>query len=117
MSFADLLKNSLAGLNNSFQNELTRDRGETHPKLTKMYKKITEEFTFILKPKDEVAYAAARDYLDGSLSVDEGEYEIISFALTRPIAELGGISVASDDVKLRSLLDRYTKEFERDGVD
>jgi len=117
MSFANLLKNSLADLNNTFQYELKSDRGESYPKLSKINKKITDEFTFILKPKDEVAYAAARSFLDGSLSGDIGEYEIISFVLTKPISELGGISVASDGVKLRSLLDRYTAEFENDKID
>ena len=117
MSFANLLKNSLADLNNTFQYELKGDRGESYPKLSKIHKKITDEFTFILKPKDEVAYAAARSFLDGSLNGEVGEYEIISFVLTKPISELGGISVASDGVKLRSLLDRYTAEFENDKID
>ncbi|QWD83156.1 hypothetical protein ICU98_06895 [Polynucleobacter sp. MWH-P3-07-1] len=117
MSFANLLKNSLADLNNTFQFELKSDRGESYPKLSKIHKKITDEFTFILKPKDEVAYAAARSFLDGSLSGDVGEYEIISFVLTKPISELGGISVASDGVKLRTLFDRYTTEFENDKID
>ncbi|KXW55386.1 EH signature domain-containing protein [Ferrovum sp. PN-J185] len=117
MSFTDLLKNSLADLNSTFQYELKSDRGESYPKLSKIHKKITDEFTFILKPKDEVAYAAARNFLDGSLNGDVGEYEIISFVLTKPISELGGISVASASEKLRSLLDRYAKEFESDEID
>ena len=117
MSFADLLKNSLSELNSSFQDEMKRDRGEIYPKLAAIHRKITDEFTFILKPKDKVAYAAARSYLDGSMQGDVGEYEIISFVLTKPITELGGISVSSDDEKLRSLLDRYTEEFERNKID
>jgi len=117
MSFAELLKNSLSDLNHTFQHELKKHRGEGYPKLSKMHKKITDEFTFILKPKDEIAYAAARNYLDGSLSGDVGEYEIISFVLTKPISELGGISVAADSVKLRTLLERYTQEFEADRID
>ena len=64
MSFADLLKNSLSELNSSFQDEMKRDRGEIYPKLAAIHRKITDEFTFILKPKDLVAYAAARSYLD-----------------------------------------------------
>lgn len=117
MSFANLLKNSLEDLNKTFQYELRGRHGETCPKLDKIHKKITDEYSFFLKPKDDVAYAAARDYLDGSLSDDTGEYEIISFVLTRPITELGGISVASDSAKLRALLDRYTEEFESDSID
>ncbi|CAM3679609.1 EH signature domain-containing protein [Polynucleobacter antarcticus] len=117
MSFTDLLKHSLANLNNSFQYELRRDHGESHPRLAKVHKKITDEFTFILKPKDEVAYAAARDYLNGSLAGNPGEYEIISFVLTKPIAELGGVSVATDNEKLRALLNRYAQEFENDLID
>jgi len=117
MSFANLLKNSLADLNNTFQFELKSDRGDIYPKLSKIHKKITDEFAFILRPKDEVAYGAARGFLDGSLNGDIGEYEIISFVLTKPISELGGISVASDGAKLRTLLDRYTTEFENDKID
>lgn len=117
MPYTTILKNSLAELNNTFQYELKRDRGELHPKLAKIHKKITDEFTFILKPKDEVAYKAAKEFLDGSLSSDNGEYEIISFVLTKPIKELGGTSVASDELKLRTLLDRYTEEFENDKID
>lgn len=117
MSFTDLLKNSLFDLNNAFQDELRNERGETYPKLVKTHKKITDEFTFFLKPKDDVAYAAARDYLDSSLSGDIGEFEIISFALTKPITELSGASVASDSAKLRVLLDKYAEEFEADRMD
>lgn len=117
MSFTDQLKNSLSDLNNSFQHELKREKSEAFPKLNKIHKKITDEFTFFLKPKDDVAYAAARDYLDGTLSGDTGEYEIISFALTKPITQLGGISVATDSMKLRALLDRYSEEFEVDRID
>lgn len=117
MSFTDQLKISLSDLNNSFLHELRREKSEAFPKLAKIHKKITDEFTFFLKPKDDVAYAAARDYLDGSLSGDTGEYEIISFALTKPITELGGTSVASDSAKLRVLLDRYAEEFEADRID
>ena len=54
MSFVDLLKNSLSDLNNSFQYELRGEKGETYPKLSNMHKKITDEFTFFLKPKDDV---------------------------------------------------------------
>lgn len=117
MSFADLLKTSLAKLNNTFQSELARDQVETYPKLSKIHKKITDEFTFILKPKDEVAYKAAKEYLEGSISSNEGEYEIISFVLTKPIAELGGLSVASDGEKLRALLDGYAQAFASDRID
>ena len=117
MPFANLLKNSLDDLNNTFQYELKGGHGETYPNLAKIHKKITDEYSFFLKPKDDVAYAAARDYLAGSLSGDAGEYEIISFALTKPITELGGISVAADSTKLRALLDRYKEEFESDRID
>jgi hypothetical protein len=65
-----------------------------------MHKKITDEFTYILKPKDDLAYKAAKNYLEGSLDGFVGEYEIISFALSKPIKELGGISVASSKDKL-----------------
>ncbi len=117
MSFSSELKNSLSDLNNSFQHELRREKGDTYPKLTNIHKKITDEFTFFLKPKDDVAYAAARDYLNGSISGDSGEYEIISFALTKPITELGGSSVALDPVKLQALLDRYSDDFKSDNID
>jgi hypothetical protein len=117
MSFVNLLKDSLADLNNTFQYEMRSNCGESYTKLSKIHKKITDEFTFILKPKDDVAYAAARSFLDGSLFGEVGEYEIISFVLTKPILELGGISVASDSEKLRSLLDRYTLEFAGDRID
>lgn len=117
MPFANLLKNSLADLNSAFQQELKSTRLPDYPKLSKIHKKITDEFTFILKPKDDIAYAAARSFLDGSLGGDVGDFEIISFALTKPISELGGISVASDVAKLRSLLDRYESEFEEDKID
>ena len=92
MSFSEQLKNSLVELNVSFQNEMKRDYGESYPNLSKIHKKITDEFTFVLKPKDEVAYAAARNYLSNSSNLNEGEQEIISFVITRPITELGGIS-------------------------
>ena len=111
------LKNSLNALNSTFLYELKRDRGESFPKLSKIHEIITDKFTFVLKPKDEVAYIAARNYLVGTLDGNIGEYEIISFALTKPIVELGGACVASDNKKLRSLLDRYTKEFELDQID
>jgi hypothetical protein len=117
MSFVDQLKHSLCDLNTSFQRELRKERTETFPKLSSIHKKITDEFTFFLKPKDDVAYAAARDYLDDSFRGEVGEYEIISFALTKPIAELGGASVASDSVRLKALLDRYTADFRSDNID
>lgn len=117
MSFVDILKNSLSDLNNSFQYELKREKGDTYSKLSNIHKKITDEFTFFLKPKDDVAYAAARDYLDNSLRGEAGEYEIISFALTKPITELDGASVASDSVKLAALLKRYTEDFKSDSID
>ncbi len=117
MSFIDLLKSSLSDLNTTFQYELKKEKGEPYPKLSGIHKKITDEFTFFLKPKDDVAYAVARDYLSGSLLGDDGEYEIISFALTKPIAELGGASVASDPAKLRALLDRYTDDIKTDSID
>jgi hypothetical protein len=116
MSLNDL-KNSLSTLNANFLFELKRDGGENFPKLSKIHKKIADEFTYILKPKDEVAYAAARSYLAGTLYGDVGEYEIISFALTKPIVEFDGASVASETQKLRSLLEHYTKEFEQDLID
>ena len=103
MSFTDLLKNSLTDLNNSFQLEMNRNHGESFTKLQVINKKITDQFTFILKPKDEVAYAAARKYLEDELTEDNGEFEIISFVLTKPISELGGISVSSVKSKLTNL--------------
>jgi len=111
------LKNTLNELNESFRRELKKDLKGNFPKLIKINKKITDEYTFVLKPKEEVAYTAAKSYLEGTLQDEIGEYEIISFVLTRPIHELGGRSVSSDGVKLGSLLDRYTKEFEQDSID
>lgn len=117
MSFSDLLKNSLTDLNNSFQFELSRNDEKSFAKLKEINKKITEQFTFILKPKDEVAYAAARMYLEDKLTEDNGEFEIISFVLTKPIKELGGVSVSSVSLKLKNLLNRYLKQFEQDEID
>ena len=91
MSYANQLKNSLAGLNISFQTDLKRESRDLFPQLLKIHKKITDEFTYLLRPKDDQAYKAAKNYLEGSLEGLVGEYEIISFALSKPIIELGGI--------------------------
>jgi hypothetical protein len=117
MSYADELKRSFFELNTSFQSELKRDTKAVFPQLTKIHKKITDEFTFILKPKDDLAYKAAKNYLEGSLEGFAGEYDIISFAITKPIIELGGISVASSKEKLINLLDRYSAELAADELD
>jgi hypothetical protein len=117
MSNADQLKKSLIALNLSFQSDLKREAMHSFSQLSKIHKKITDEFTYILKPKDDLAYKAARSYLEGSLDGFVGEYEIISFALSNPIKELGGVSVASSKDKLIKLLDRYRSEFAADEID
>ena len=117
MSYANKLKSSLLELNFSFQSELRRASSVSMPQLAKIHKRITDEFTYILKPKDDLAYKAAKNYLEGSLDGFVGEYEIISFALSKPIKELGGISVASSKDKLKKLLDRYRAEFVADEID
>lgn len=117
MSYAEQLKRSLHGLNVSFQSDLKREAMSYFPLLSKIHKKITEEFTYILKPKDDLAYKAAKSYLEGSMDGFVGEYEIISFALSKPINELGGVSVASNKDKLTKLLNRYSSEFAADEID
>ena len=117
MSYANQLKNSLAGLNISFQSDLKRESRDLFPQLLKIHKKITDEFTYLMRPKDDQAYKAAKSYLEGSLEGLVGEYEIISFALSKPIIELGGISVASSKDKLKDLLNRYGVEFASDEID
>lgn len=117
MSYADQLKSSLQSLSVSFQSDLKRDANASFPQLSRIHKKITDEFTYILKPKDAIAYKAARSYLEGAIDGFVGEYEIISFALSKPIEELGGVSVASSKDKLVKLLDLYSSEFSADQID
>lgn len=117
MSFIDSLKSSLDNLNISLKADFQREKDNDYPKLKKAHKVITDEFTFILKPKEAIAYSAARLYLEDKLEDDNGEFDIISFVLTKPITELGGASVASSKEKLKNILNKYSDEFEKNKID
>lgn len=106
------LRSQLSHISASKINELNHSFLIYEAKLPIKNEEIIKNYQDAAKPNTDEAYAAAFKFLAGSLSQDSQLHDIIAFALNKPIIELSGMTVLSNETKLSELLTIYRAEIE-----
>ncbi len=106
------LRSRLSFISDSKIKELNHSFLIHEAKLPTKKEEIIKNYQDAAKPNADEAYTAAFKFMDGSLSHDSHLYDIIAFALNKPITELSGMTVVSNESKLSELLTRYNNEID-----
>ncbi len=106
----EILKDSLLEISISKIKELTTLFLAHERQLPIKANEIITTHQDIAKPNEHEAYEAALKFLNGHIENNAYFYDLIAFALNKPIIELSGATVLSNEEKLSELLDIYCKE-------
>ena len=106
------LRSRLSFISASKINELNQSFLLYEAELPLKKDEIIKNYQDAAKPNEDEAYAAAFKFLAGSHSQDSQLYDLIAFALNKPITELSGMTVISNEPKLSELLTQYSSDID-----